>query len=91
MQRKSGPGGIHERLRESGHPIGTFVEEVTSRMPTPDERSELRIPDGVPVLRVVRTAHEVETERALELFLGVLPADRYVLVYPFPAEAPFPA
>jgi GntR family transcriptional regulator len=87
MQRKSGPGGIHERLRERGHPIGSFLEEVTARMPTPDERSELRIPDGVPVLRVVRTAHEVGTERVLELFLGVLPADRYVLAYPFPADA----
>ena len=34
----TGPGGIYARLEEAGHELGHFIEEVTARMPTADER-----------------------------------------------------
>ena len=32
-----GPGGIYARLEEQGHTLDRFTEEVTARMPTPEE------------------------------------------------------
>ena len=32
-----GPGGIYARLEEQGHTLERFTEEVTARMPTPEE------------------------------------------------------
>ena len=43
-----GPGGIYARLEESGHTLERFTEEVTARMPTPDEARALALPPGVP-------------------------------------------
>jgi GntR family transcriptional regulator len=80
-----GPGGIYARLEEHGHPLGRFTEEVSARMPTPDERSELEIGAGVPVLLVVRTAFDVE-DVAVELCDTVKVAPAYLLEYDFPAR-----
>jgi hypothetical protein len=54
-------------------------------MPTPQERDLLRIPVGVPLLRVLRTAYSNQLG-ALEATESLYPADRVVLVYPWPAE-----
>ena len=53
-----GPGGIYARLEESGHTLERFTEEVTARMPTPEEARALALPPGVPVFRLVRTAYD---------------------------------
>ena len=58
METNTGPGGIYARLEEAGHLLDHFVEEVTARMPTADERRRLELADGVPVLVVVRTAYD---------------------------------
>ncbi len=58
IEMNTGPGGIYARLEEAGHMLDHFVEEVTARMPTADERRRLELPDGVPVLVVVRTAYD---------------------------------
>jgi GntR family transcriptional regulator len=84
-KRDSGPGGIYARLEEAGHEIAAFEEQITARMPTPEERVQLQIPEGVPVIRVVRRAFDAD-RRVLELCDTTMPADRYVLTYPFDAR-----
>jgi GntR family transcriptional regulator len=56
----TGPGGIYARLEELGHTMGEFVEEVSVRMPTPDERRRLQLGPGTPVIVVLRTAYDVQ-------------------------------
>jgi GntR family transcriptional regulator len=85
VRENTGPGGIYARLEEAGHQIASFEEEITARMPVPDERSLLQIPDGVPVFRVVRRAMG-EDSVVLEVCDTIMPADRYVLTYPFAAQ-----
>ena len=58
-------------------------EELSARMPTPDERSVLRLPSGTPVLRMVRTALDA-VGRVVEVADTVNAGDRYRMVYPFP-------
>jgi GntR family transcriptional regulator len=85
MEPNPGPGGIYARLEEGGHPLDRFVEEVTARMPTNDERRRLELPDGVPVLVVVRTAFDVNG-LPVEVCDTVKAAPAYVLEYDFPAR-----
>lgn len=80
-----GPGGIYARLEETGHPLGRFTEEVTARMPTPEERRELRLESAVPVLSVLRTAYDTN-DVAVEVCASVKVASAYVLEYEFPAR-----
>jgi GntR family transcriptional regulator len=83
-QENTGPGGTYRRLEEAGHPIARFEEEVSSRMPSPDERELLRIPEGVPLFRVLRFAYGSD-DRVLELTESLYPSDRVVLAYPWDA------
>jgi GntR family transcriptional regulator len=80
-----GPGGIYARLEEQGHVLERFNEEVTARMPTPDEASALNLPPGVPVIHLVRTAYDMDG-RAVEVCDTVMAADAYVLSYELPAH-----
>ncbi|MCE3556214.1 GntR family transcriptional regulator [Pseudonocardia sp. RS11V-5] len=80
-----GPGGIYARLEDAGHVLDHFTEEVTARMPTNDERRRLELPDGVPVLVVVRTAFDTEGT-PVEVCDTVKAAPAYVLEYDFPAR-----
>lgn len=50
-----GPGDLYARFEDQGHSITWTREEVSARMPTPDEARGLKIPDGVPVLVVLHT------------------------------------
>lgn len=80
-----GPGGIYARLEEAGHRLGSFTEEVSARMPTPEETRALRLAPGVPVLHLLRTA--IDTDGVpVEICDTVMAADRYVLFYALPAE-----
>ena len=81
----TGPGGIYARLEEAGHELDHFVEEVTARMPTADERRRLELADGVPVLVVVRTAYDM-AGLPVEVCDTVKAAPAYVLEYDIPAR-----
>jgi GntR family transcriptional regulator len=81
----TGPGGIYARLEEAGHTLDHFVEEVTARMPTADERRRLELADGVPVLVVVRTAYDT-AGTPVEVCDTVKAAPAYVLEYDVPAR-----
>jgi len=78
-------GGVHALLEHGlGYELGRFVEELTFRMPTPEEARVLRMGAGVPVVRVLRTLFDT-AGRALEVSDCVLAGDRHVLVYEVPA------
>jgi GntR family transcriptional regulator len=80
-----GPGGIYARLEEQGHTLARFTEDVSARMPTPDETRILGLRPGVPVFHLVRTAHDLDG-RAVEVCDTVMAADAYVLSYELPAH-----
>lgn len=81
----TGPGGAYARLEEAGHSIGSYIEHVGSRMPTPEEASLLQLSPGIPVITVTRVAYQVDGT-PLEMNDMVLPADRYELTYEWAAE-----
>jgi len=85
VEHDTGPGGIYARLEEAGHQLSRFVEEVSARMPTADERRRLRLAPGTPVLTVLRTAIDTDG-RPVELCDTVKSAPAYVLEYDFPAR-----
>jgi GntR family transcriptional regulator len=80
-----GPGGIYARLEEQGHTLERFTEDVTARMPTPQEARLLSLPPGVPVFRLVRTAYDVDG-RAVEVCDTIMATDAYLLAYELPAH-----
>jgi GntR family transcriptional regulator len=80
-----GPGGIYARLEEQGHTLERLTEEVSARMPTPEEARRLALPPGVPVFRLVRTAYDVDG-RAVEVCDTIMSAEAYVLNYELPAH-----
>ena len=84
-QPNPGPGGIYARLEEQGHVLDRFTEEVTARMPSPEESRALRLPPGVPVFRLIRTAYDFDG-RAVEVCDTVMAADAFVLEYDLPAS-----
>lgn len=79
------PYGIHGVLEERGHTMNRMQEEVTARMPTPDERARLDLPTGVPVLDVLHTSID-QDEEPYELTRFVLRADLSGLRYDVPVE-----
>jgi GntR family transcriptional regulator len=83
--KNTGPGGIYARIEERGRRLDHFMEEVTARMPSPDETRRLRLSVGVPVFQLVRTAYDVDGN-AVEVCDTVMAADRYVLSYELPAR-----
>ena len=79
-----GPGGIYARLEEQGHTLARFIEDVSARMPTPEEARLWPAP-GVPVFHLVRTAYDTDG-RAVEVCDTVMAADAYQLSYELPAH-----
>jgi GntR family transcriptional regulator len=80
-----GPGGIYARLEENGHVLERFTEDVSARMPTPEEARLLALGPGVPVFRLIRTAYDIDG-RAVEVCDTIMAADAYVLAYDLPAH-----
>jgi GntR family transcriptional regulator len=57
-------------------------EEITARMPTAAETQRLQIPEGTPVLEVIRTYHA--EAGPLDVAQFVIRADMAVFDYRFP-------
>jgi GntR family transcriptional regulator len=81
----TGPGGVYARIEEAGHRLASFTEEVGARMPTPEERRRLSLPEGTPVITVTRVAYDIDSE-PVEMTDTVKSAPSYVLEYSFPAK-----
>jgi GntR family transcriptional regulator len=80
-----GPGDLYARFEDTGHLITRTREEVTARMPTPEERAGLQIPDGVPVLDVLHTAIDQDGQ-PFEVTRFVMRADYTGLDYLMPVD-----
>ncbi|MGH3870436.1 MAG: GntR family transcriptional regulator [Pseudonocardiaceae bacterium] len=72
-------------LEDLGHAPTRYEDEITWRMPTPDETEKLTIAVGTPVGRLLRTTFD-QNERPIEVYIVILPADRHVLLYDVSAE-----
>jgi GntR family transcriptional regulator len=85
MNPNPGPGGIYARLEEIGRELGRFTEEVTTRMPLPDESRALLLSGGVPVFHLIRTAYDTQGN-PVEICDTVMAGDSFILSYELPAE-----
>jgi GntR family transcriptional regulator len=85
VEPNPGPGGIYARLEDMGHRLKRFTEDVSARMPLPEEARALQLPAGVPVFVLVRTAYD-SGDRPVEVCDTTMAADRYVLSYELPAR-----
>lgn len=78
-QPKRIKGGVHVVIEERAR-LTRFVEDIDIRFPLHDEVVALRIPDGVPVARVLRTAID-ENDDAVEVLESIVPTDRFTFRY----------
>lgn len=85
MQPKTGSHGIYGRLEELGHVMTRVRDEISARMPTPEEAATLRLLPGVPVLEVLHTSLDQEL-RPFEVSRYVHRADQTGLLYELPVE-----
>ncbi|CAL9520683.1 GntR family transcriptional regulator [Streptomyces sp. enrichment culture] len=84
-QEDTGPGGTYARLTELGYEPVHFREEIRSRMPSPDEMTQLSMAPGTPVILISRTAF-TDQGRPVEVNEMTLDAASYVLEYDFDAD-----
>lgn len=84
-EKKLGPGSIYQRFEDLGHPIVRIREEISARMPTPEEVEGLAMPPGVPVLEVLHTSID-DQERPFEVTRFVMRADLNGLDYEMPVD-----
>ncbi|MGW6707306.1 GntR family transcriptional regulator [Streptomyces sp. NPDC054956] len=93
MPRDLAPTGIPAgllatRLAELRPPLAEVQETVSTRLPTPDEATTLRISATLAVLSITRVASDT-TGRVVEAALLVLPGDRAEAVFTtHPTTAP---
>jgi GntR family transcriptional regulator len=80
-----GKGDLYARFEDKGHLIAYTREEVTARMPTPDEIRGLMLPDGVPVLAVLHTGLD-QDRKPFEVTEFIMRADYMGLDYTMPVE-----
>jgi GntR family transcriptional regulator len=73
------PGGTMAQLHSVGVTVDAVEEVVSARMPELDERDELHIDEGVPVVCIRRLM--LSGERVVEVCDIVIPADRVDLQY----------
>ena len=79
------PGGIYSRLADVGHGPVRFTEDVSARMPTPDEAEFLRITPPQPVFFLVRVAFDADG-RPVETCEHIMAGDRWQLSYAWEAD-----
>lgn len=80
-----GPGDLYARFEDKGYVITYTREEVTARMPSPDEATGLMLPDGVPVLVVLHTGLDQNRE-PFEVTEFIMRADYTGLDYTMPVD-----
>jgi GntR family transcriptional regulator len=79
------PYGIHGILEERGHVMARLREEISARMPTADERRQLEVSAGTPVLDLLHTSIDQDGS-PYELTRFVMRADMTGLLYDIPVE-----
>ncbi|WP_406341430.1 GntR family transcriptional regulator [Streptomyces sp. NBC_00648] len=77
--------GIHGIFEEKGHVMTRIDDQISARMPTPEEVRHLQLPEGVPVIEVLHTSLDQDGE-PYESTLFVMRADMNGLSYNVPVE-----
>ncbi|WP_406488963.1 GntR family transcriptional regulator [Streptomyces phaeochromogenes] len=85
MQQKTGKDGIYGRLEDLGHVMTRVRDEISARMPTPEEAAILELLPGVPVLEVLHTSLD-QDGTPFEVSRYVHRADQTGLLYELPVE-----
>ncbi|MGH3741620.1 MAG: GntR family transcriptional regulator [Micromonosporaceae bacterium] len=83
MQPHAVKPGVTALLAEQGWVQDRYMDEVSTRMPEPDEARRLGLGSGVPVLFQIRTGYV--GARPIRLTRTVLRGDRHRIVYELPA------
>jgi GntR family transcriptional regulator len=81
----TGPGGTYARLRELGHEPVRWVEELSVRMPTPEEAALLSLGTGTPVATITRTAFTAD-DTPIEVNDMTFDGSAYTFVYDIATE-----
>jgi GntR family transcriptional regulator len=84
-QADPGPGGIYSRLADAGHAPADFTEELSDRVPSPDETDALDLDPDHHVYAIVRTAYDSQG-RAVEVNTITLPTHQWRLIYRWRSE-----
>jgi GntR family transcriptional regulator len=84
-ERDTGPGGIYSRLADIGHAPVRFTEDVSARMPTPEEAEFLRLTPPQPVFFLIRVAFDGK-DRPVETCEHIMSGDRWQLSYAWEAD-----
>ncbi|WP_454857575.1 GntR family transcriptional regulator [Promicromonospora soli] len=79
-RRAKVPGGAPGVLASLGRPERGFTDQVSARQPTTEEVDLLGLPDGVPVLRQLRTVL-TDDDRPVEVSVLIKGAHLYELQY----------
>jgi GntR family transcriptional regulator len=79
------PYGIHGVLEDQHHTMTRIREEISTRMPRPEEISHLQLRPGVPVLDVLHTSIDQDGE-PYEVTRFVMRGDMTGLLYDTPVE-----
>lgn len=80
MERRKIKGGTPTLLASLGYPPVSFVDEVSSEIPTEEEVVSLELPKDMPVMMTFRVVHS-NNERPIEVSLLVKAAHRYRMRY----------
>ncbi|MEV6596943.1 GntR family transcriptional regulator [Actinoplanes sp. NPDC051346] len=84
-EKTLGKGSIYARFEELGYPITRIREEISARMPNPEEITGLGMPPGVPVIEVVHTSLDAQ-HQPFEVTRFVMRGDLNGLDYDMPVE-----
>jgi DNA-binding GntR family transcriptional regulator len=70
-------------LAEAGYEQVYDIDEIITRMPTPDETERLGIAAGTPVAEHIRTGYTA-TDKPVRVMVSVIPGDALILQYTIP-------
>lgn len=70
-------------LAEAGYEQVYDIDEIITRMPTPDEIERLEITPGTPVAEHIRTGYTA-ANRAVRVMISIIPGDALILQYTIP-------
>jgi DNA-binding GntR family transcriptional regulator len=70
-------------LKEAGYEQVYDIDEIITRMPTPEEVERLEIPPGTPVAEHIRTGY-TRTDQAVRVMISIIPGDTLILEYKIP-------
>ncbi len=79
----TGPGGGFARIEEAGHRLARMREELSVRMPMGPESVALRLPEGTPVVELIRTTYD-NAGQPVEVMLATIAGDMVTFDYDFP-------